>query len=217
MAEEETVDMEMEEEFEEMEVAEEETIDMEVEEEEDVVEMEGEDKNEEMEVAEDEESMEDTEGTDEEPESELAEESDPEERTQEVVANEEEEIGEDDIDAGEVTDGKITVSKDIKIGKVEVGEIKVAINPRDIFKETVSLDTYSNRDFYRDEGLNYEVNDDFFEQLSMIEYNKEIYKGITLVMYIQGDPIEAHRRDMEELAIQKSAIMIELDILRGNK
>ena len=205
----------MEEEFEEMEVAEEETIDMEVEEEENTMEMEGEDENEEMEVAEDEESMEDTEGTDEEPESEVAEESEPEERTQEVAANEEEEIGEDDIDAGEVTDGKITVSKDIKIGKVEVGEIKVAINPRDIFKEAVSLDTYSNKDFYRDEGLNYAVNDDFFDQLSMLEYSKEIYKGVTLIMYIQGDPVEIYRKELEELAIQKSAIMIELKLLRG--
>ena len=177
--------------------------------------MEGEDENEEMEVAEDEESMEDTEGTDEEPESEVAEESEPEERTQEVAANEEEEIGEDDIDAGEVTDGKITVSKDIKIGKVEVGEIKVAINPRDIFKEAVSLDTYSNKDFYRDEGLNYAVNDDFFDQLSMLEYSKEIYKGVTLIMYIQGDPVEIYRQELEELAIQKSAIMIELKLLRG--
>ena len=198
-------------------MAEEETVDMEMEEEENVIEMEGEDESEEMEVAEDEESMEDTEGTDEETESEVAEESEPEERAQEVAANEEEEIGEDNIDAGEITDGKITISKEIKIGKIEVGEIKVAINPRDIFKESISLDTYSNKDFYRDEGLNYAVNDDFFDQMSMIEYNKEIYKGITLVMYIQGDPIEAHRRDMEELAIQKSAVMIELDILRGNK
>ena len=208
--------MEMEEEFEEMEMAEEETVDMEMEEE-DVVEMEGEDENEEMEVTKDEESMEDTEETDEETDSEVAEESDPEESAQEVVANEEEEIGEDDIDAGEVTDSKITFSKDIKIGKVEVGEIKVAINPRDIFKESVSLDSYSSKDFYKDEGLDYAVNDDFFDQLSMIEYSKEIYKGITLVMYIQGDPVQIYRQELEELAIQKAGIMIELDILRGNK
>jgi len=208
--------MEMEEEFEEMEMAEEETVDMEMEEE-DVVEMEGEDENEEMEVTKDEESMEDTEETDEETDSEVAEESDPEESAQEVAANEEEEIGEDDIDAGEVTDSKITFSKDIKIGKVEVGEIKVAINPRDIFKESVSLDSYSSKDFYKDEGLDYAVNDDFFDQLSMIEYSKEIYKGITLVMYIQGDPVQIYRQELEELAIQKAGIMIELDILRGNK
>ena len=113
----------MEEEFEEMEVAEEETIDMEVEEEENTMDMEGEDENEEMEVAEDEESMEDTEGTDEEPESEVAEESEPEERTQEVAKNEEEEIGEDDIDAGEVTDGKITILDEAALAREKAEKI----------------------------------------------------------------------------------------------
>ena len=194
---------------------EEETIDMEMEEEEDVVEMEGEDETEEMEVAEDEESMEDTEGSDDEPETEVAEEPEPEDGPQEVAANEEEAVGEDNIEAGEVEDNKITVSKEIKVGKVDVGEIKVAINPRDIFKEVISLNDYSNRDFYTDKGLNYATNDDFFEQLSMIEYNKEIYKGVTLVLYIQGDPVEVYRQELEELAIQKAGIMIELKLLRG--
>ena len=194
---------------------EEETIDMEMEEEEDVVEMEGEDETEEMEVAEDEESMEDTEGSDDEPETEVAEEPESEDGPQEVAANEEEAVGEDNIEAGEVGDNKITVSKEIKVGKVDVGEIKVAINPRDIFKEVISLNDYSNRDFYTDKGLNYVINDDFFEQLSMIEYNKEIYKGITLVLYIQGDPVEVYRQELEELAIQKAGIMIELKLLRG--
>jgi hypothetical protein len=207
---------EMEEEFEEMEaVEEEETVDMGVEEEEDVVEM-GEE-NEETEVVENEESMENTEESTDESETEMAEESESEDGPQEVVENEEETVGKDDIRGGEVVDNKVTVSKDIKIGKVEVGEIKVAVNPRDIFKETVSLNTYSQKDFYKDPGLNYAVNDDFFDQLSMIEYNKEIYKGITLVAYVQGDPIAAHRREMEELAIQKTGIMIELDILRRSK
>ena len=49
------------------------------------------------------------------------------------------------------------------------------VNPKDIFKEAVSLDSYESKDFYKDDGLKYEVNDDFFEQASMIAYNKEIY------------------------------------------
>tara|TARA_R110002020_G_scaffold78950_5_gene198231 strand:+ start:2914 stop:4689 length:1776 start_codon:yes stop_codon:yes gene_type:complete len=205
---------EMEEEFEEMEaVEEEETVDMGVEEEEDVVEM-GEE-NEETEVVENEESMENTEEGTDESETEVAEESESEDSPQEVVENEEETVGKDDIRGGEVVDNRVTVSKDIKIGKIEVGEIKVAVNPRDIFKETVNLDTYSEKDFYKDPGLNYAVNDEFFDQLSMIEYNKEIYNNVTLVAYIQGDPIAAHRREMEELAIQKTGIMIELKLLRG--
>ena len=59
------------------------------------------------------------------------------------------------------------------------------------------------------------MNDDFFNQLSMIEYSKEIYKGVTLVAYIQSDPVEMYRQELEELAIQKAGIMIELKLLRG--
>ena len=216
---EEFTEMEMEEEFEEVAemeaVEEEETVDMEVEEEEDVVEM-GEE-NEETEVVENEESMESSEESTDESETEVAEESESEDGPQEIAENKEEAIGEDNIEEGKLVENKVTVSKDIKIGKVEVGEIKVAVNPRDIFKEAVNLDTYSQKDFYKDPGLNYAVNDDFFDQLSMIEYSKEIYDNVTLVAYIQGDPIAAHRREMEELAIQKTGIMIELDILRRSK
>ncbi len=226
--EEEFTEMEMEEEFEEMEameeeptemevVEEEETIDMETETEEDVVEMEGED--EEMEVAENEDTMEspkEDEESSEGSEEAVEEESGSEESSPEAVEDEEETVGETDVaDKGGITTKNIEVSKEIKIKNVDVGEIKISIDPRDIFKEVVNLDSYSNKDFYQDKGLQYEVNDDFFDQLSMIEYSKEIYKGVTLVTYIQGDPVEIYKRELEELAIQKAGIMIELKLLRG--
>ena len=226
--EEEFTEMEMEEEFEEMEVMEEEptemevveeeeTIDMEGETEEDVVEMEGED--EEMEVAENDDTMEspkEDEESSEGNEEAVEEEPESEESSPKAVEDEEETITETDVaDEGGITTKNIEVSKEIKIKNVDIGEIKVSVDPRDIFKEVVSLDSYSNKDFYQDKGLQYEVNDDFFDQLSMIEYSKEIYEGVTLVTYIQGDPVEVYRRELEELAIQKAGIMIELKLLRG--
>jgi len=209
---------EVKEEPEEMEIAEEETIDMEPETEEDVMEM-PEEEAEEMEVAENDDSMEEPKEDEESSEGNeeaVEEEPESEESSPEAVEDEEESITETDV-AGEggITTKNIEVSKEIKIKDVNVGEIKVSIDPRDIFKEVVSLDSYSNKDFYKDNGLQYEVNDDFFEQLSMIEYNKEIYKGITLVLYIQGDPVEIYKQELEELAIQKAGIMIELKLLRG--
>ena len=179
--------------------------------------MEGEE--EEMDVAENDDSMEEpkedeksSEGTEET----VEEEPESEESSPKTVENEEETVEETDVaDKGGITTKNIEVSKEIKIKNVDVGEIKVSIDPRDIFKEVVNLDSYSNRDFYHDKGLQYEVNDDFFDQLSMIEYSKEIYKGVTLVTYIQGDPVEVYRRELEELAIQKAGIMIELKLLRG--
>ena len=226
--EEEFTEMEMEEEFEEMEVMdeeptemevveEEETIDMEGETEEDVVEMEGEE--EEMEVAENDNSMEEPKEDEESSEGNeeaVEEEPESEESSPKAVEVEEETITETDVaDEGGITTKNIEVSKEIKIKDVDVGEIKVSVDPRDIFKEVVSLDSYSNKDFYQDKGLQYEVNDGFFDQLSMIEYSKEIYSDVTLVMYIQGDPVEIYRRELEELAIQKAGIMIELKLLRG--
>jgi hypothetical protein len=198
-------------------VEEEETIDMETETEEDVVEMEAEE--EEMEVAENDDSIqepeedeESSEGTEEA----VEEEPESEEGVSETVENEKETMEETDVaDEGGITTKNIEVSKEIKIKNVDVGEIKISIDPRDIFKEVVSLDSYSNKDFYQDKGLQYDVNDDFFDQLSMIEYSKEIYNDVTLVMYIQGDPVEIYRRELEELAIQKAGIMIELKLLRG--
>ena len=224
----EEMEMEMEEEFEEMEVMEEEptemevveeeeTIDMGEETEEDVVGMEGED--EEMEVAENEDTMEspkEDEESSEGSEEAVEEEPESEESSPKAVEDEKESITETDVaDEGGITTKNIEVSKEIKIKNVDVGEIKVSVDPRDIFKEVVSLDSYSNKDFYQDKGLQYDVNNDFFDQLSMIEYSKEIYKGVTLVTYIQGDPVEVYRRELEELAIQKAGIMIELKLLRG--
>jgi hypothetical protein len=210
-------EMEMEEEFEEMEVMEEETIDMEPETEEDVVEMEAEE--EEMEVAENDDSIqepEEDEKSSEGTEEAVEEEPESEEGVSKTVENEKETMEETDVaDKGGITTKSIEVSKEIKIKNVDVGEIKISIDPRDIFKEVVNLDSYSNKDFYQDKGLQYEVNDDFFDQLSMIEYSKEIYNDVTLVLYIQGDPVEIYKRELEELAIQKAGIMIELKLLRG--
>jgi len=215
--EEEFIEMEMEEELTEMIMEEEEeTIDMEMETEEDVAEMDNE--PEEMEVAKDE-PMEEPKEDEESPESAeeaVEEKPESEESTPKTVENEKESMAETDVaDEGGIKTKNIEVSKKIKIGKVDVGEIKITVNPKEIFKEVVTLDNYSNKDFYKDKGLDYAVNDDFFNQLSMIEYSKEIYRGVTLVAYIQSDPVEMYRQELEELAIQKAGIMIELKLLRG--
>ncbi len=214
--EEEFIEMEMEEEPTEMVMEEEETIDMEMETEEDVAEMD--DEPEEMEVAKDEpmEEPKEDEKSSESTEETVEKEPESEESAPKTVENEKESMAETDVaDEGGIETKNIEVSKEIKIGKVDVGEIKITVNPKEIFKEVVTLDNYSNRDFYKDKGLDYAVNDDFFNQLSMIEYSKEIYKGVTLVAYIQSDPVEVYRQELEELAIQKAGIMIELKLLRG--
>jgi hypothetical protein len=202
-----------------MEMAEEETVDMEMETEEDTMEMPKEEA-EEMEVAENDDTMEEPKKDEEPSESAdetLEEESGSKEGLSKTAANEEEAVGDTDVaDKGGIKTKNIEVSKNIKIKNVDVGEIKITVNPKDIFNEVVSLDSYEGKDFYKDDGLKYKVNDDFFEQASMIQYNKEIYTNVTLIAYIQTDPVTVYKQEMEELAIQKAGIMIELKLLRGN-
>jgi hypothetical protein len=197
-----------------MEMAEEESIDMEPETEEDTMEMPSEEA-EEMEVVENEKPQE-NEKPSESSEEALEEESGSEESVSETVEDEKESVAETDVaDDGGIKTKNIEVSKNIKIKDVDVGEIKITVNPKDIFNEVVSLDSYEGKDFYKDDGLKYEVNDDFFDQASMIQYNKEIYTNVTLVAYIQTDPVTVYRQELEQLSIQKAGIMLELKLLRG--
>jgi len=86
-----------------------------------------------------------------------------------------------------------------------------------LFSDQPNLDTYSQVSFYAPETLNYEVNDSFFEQVSLDLYNKQIYTNVSLSGYIQNDPVEVHRRKMEEITIKKRALMIELQQLKGQQ
>ena len=219
------------EEFEEMEMAAEETLDMEVEERENTpaetemdeeMEMEGE--AEEMEVVEN-----DEEPTEETPEA-MEEESESEESPQEVASDENEADGETiDTDEESVKEEKETVEvkkekiKTVdnkiktKIKDVKIDEIKVAKIKPTLFSDQPNLDTYSQVSFYAPETLNYEVNDSFFEQVSLDMYNKQIYTNISLSGYTQNDPVEVHRRKMEEITMKKRALMIELQQLKSQQ
>ena len=218
------------EEFEEMEMAAEETLDMEVEEREntpaetemdEAMEMEGE--AEEMEVVEN-----DEEPTEETPEA-MEEESESEESPQEVASDENEADGEgistdkksvEEKKTVEVKKEKIkTVDNKIKtkIKDVKIDEIKVAKIKPTLFSDQPNLETYSQVSFYAPETLNYEVNDLFFEQMSLDMYNKQIYTNISLSGYTQNDPVEVHRKKMEEITMKKRALMIELQQLKSQQ
>ena len=217
----------MPEEMEEIEEMEEETLDMEVEERESMTaesemdeEMEMEEEAEEMEVVENDEepTEETTEAMEEEPE--------PEESPQEVASDESEADGEESIESESIEEEKtVEVKKEkiktvdnkikTKIEEVKIDEIKVAKIKPTLFSDQPTLDTYSQVSFYAPESLNYEVNDDFFDQVNLDMYNKQIYTNVSLAGYIQNDPVEVHRRKMEEITIKKRTLMIELQQLKN--
>ena len=182
-----------------------------------------EEETEEMEVAEDDsESTEETaEAVEEEPES--------EESPQEVATDEDEADGEESIASDEsieaeeekavaVKKEKIETVKDkikAKIEAIKINEIKVAEVKPTLFSNQPDLEEYSNVNFYAPVELNYEVNDAFFEQMSLDMYNQQIYGDVTLANYTQNDVVEVHRRKLEEISMKKRALMIELEALKN--
>jgi hypothetical protein len=171
---------------------------------------------EEMEVVEDDQETteEAAEAVEEEPES--------EEGPQEVAADEDEADGEESIASDKpietVKKEKIETIKEkikAKIEAIKINEIKVAEVKPTLFSNQPNLEEYSEVSFYAPVALNYEVNDAFFEQMSLDMYNQQIYSNISLTGYIQNDPVEVHRRKLEEISMKKRALMIELEQLKG--
>ena len=156
----------------------------------------------------------------------MEEEPESEDSTQEVASDESEADGEESIESESIEEEKtVEVKKEkiktvdnkikTKIEEVKIGEIKVAKIKPTLFSDQPTLDTYSQVSFYAPESLNYEVNDDFFDQVNLDIYNKQIYTNVSLAGYIQNDPVEVHRRKMEEITIKKRTLMIELQQLKN--
>ena len=153
------------------------------------------------------------------------EEPESEESPQEVASDESEADGEESIESESIEEETVEVKKEkiktvetkvkTKIKEIKVDEIKVAKIKPTLFSDQPNHDTYSNESFYAPEALNYEVNDAFFEQMSLDMYNKQIYTNISLSGYIQNDPVEVHRKKMEEITIKKRTLMIELQQLKN--
>jgi hypothetical protein len=78
-----------------------------------------------------------------------------------------------------------------------------------------SLDNYSEVVFYDTENIYVDVDNNFFEQLDLSQYNEQIYEGITLASYIENDIMEAKNKKLEEIRRNKNKILLELNALRN--
>ena len=207
------------EEFEEMEM-EEEIMEEEVEETE-VVE---EEVMEETEMASNEEEPTETEVTDESEETaeedtdDVEAESESEESPQEAIEDEDGPDGEKDIAAGELEEKKIQgqdEKRTVKIDDVKVKDVEVKVEKINIFSNQDTLQEYAQVQFYAPEQIYTDVDTSFFDQIDMIEYNKEIYQNIRLASYMDNDPVEVHRKNMERINMEKQRLLIELQQLRN--
>ena len=79
------------------------------------------------------------------------------------------------------------------------------------------MQEYSQVAFYQPEQIYTDVDTNFFDQINMIEYNKEIYQNVRLASYMDNDPVEVHRKKMEDISIRKRELLIELQQLKGQQ
>jgi hypothetical protein len=208
---------------EEMEVVEEDVVEEEVEEME-AVEEEVMDEPEEMtedEPTETEVTDEPEESTEETPED-VEEESDSEDSPQEVVEDENKPDAEEDrpsekITAGGIEEKKVTTKTVAEIDVAKIKEIIVEEVKVDLFSNQEALQEYSEVAFYSPEQIYTDVDTSFFDQINMIEYNKEIYQNVRLASYMDNDPVEVHRKNMERINMEKQRLLIELQQLKGQQ
>ena len=147
-------------------------------------------------------------------------EQESEEGAQEVAEDESEPDAKADEPSGKVSTAKLKEekikTKSVKIDVAKIKEIIVEEGKVDLFSNQEALQEYSQVAFYQPEQIYTDVDNSFFDQVNMIEYNKEIYQNVRLASYMDNDPVEVHRKNMERINMEKQRLLIELQQLKGN-
>ena len=99
-----------------------------------------------------------------------------------------------------------------KIKDIIVEEVKV-----DLCSNQEILQEYSQVAFYQPEQIYTDVDTSFFDQVNMLEYSKEIYQNVRLASYMDNDPVEVHRKNLERINMEKQRLLIELQQLKGQQ
>ena len=161
-------------------------------------------------------------------ESEMEEESDDKDSPSEVAENENEEAepdSEDVADADVQAEGEaeqkdiqkaeLKGNRKISIDEIKVKKVKVNVEKLTLFSNQGSLQVYETASFYQPEQIYTNVDTSFFDQIDMVEYNKQIYQNVRLASYMDNDPVEVHRKNMERIYMEKQRLLIELRQLKG--
>ena len=160
------------------------------------------------------------ESTDETPDD-VEEESESKESPQEVAEDENKPDTEENRPSEKITAEGIKEKKVIAktVAKIDIAKIKEIIVEEvkvDLFSNQEALQGYSQVAFYQPEQIYTDVDTSFFDQIDMVEYNKQIYQNVSLASYTDNDPVEVHRKNMERINMEKQRLLIELRQLKGN-
>ena len=166
----------------------------------------------------------------EEPNENVEEESKNEDSPSEVAENEDEKSESDSEDVADadvqaegetkqktIQKAEVKSDRKISIDEIKVKKIKVNVEKVTLFSDQESLDSYETMSFYQPEQIYTDVDTSFFDQIDMVEYNKQIYQNVRLASYMDNDPVEVHRKNVERIYMEKQRLLIELKQLKGQQ
>lgn len=166
----------------------------------------------------------------EEPKENVEEESEDKDSPSEVVENEDEKSEPDSEDVADaevqaesdtkqeiVQKAEIKENRKISIEDIKVDKVKINVEKITLFSDQGTLETYEAVSFYQPEQIYTDVDTSFFDQIDMVEYNKQIYQNISLASYTNNDPVEIHRKNVERIYMEKQRLLIELQQLKGQQ
>jgi len=89
------------------------------------------------------------------------------------------------------------------------------LSKEDLFFKSNTLNAYLKTDFYKSKDIYTDTNLDFFNQIDLGVYSKDIYTTVSLNSYVSNDPVEVHKKNLERINIKKRQLLAELEALKN--
>ena len=105
---------------------------------------------------------------------------------------------------------KIIAKQIAKVTKVNTQNL----SKEDLFFKNNTLDAYNKVQFYKSKEIYTDQNLDLFNQIDLGVYSKDIYTTITLASYVNNDPVEIHKKKLQDIKARKNKILMELEVLK---